>query len=212
MGSHRWRYWRSRNYVPKERVERCITISMSEMLQRNFLELTVGERMHRTMIFRGYYSNDRLYCLGIVLHRLSPYEIRLELVNTSQDVYLHSTPLNFGGVRWWFSCPRCGRRCAKLYLPRASAFLCRMCHDLTYESCQEGMAFLIETAAQLGLSLSEVKDEIAEDTRARSRWRRKRDRRASYKGRGQRHDPQEQSLKRKMLEAKVTHDIAKALP
>jgi hypothetical protein len=107
-GPHWARYWRSINYVPKERVERCITLSLSEMLQENFLELTMGERIFRTMSFRRDYSNDRQYTLGIELHRLSPSEIRLWLINTSQQVYLRSTPLNFGGVRWGFRCPGCG--------------------------------------------------------------------------------------------------------
>jgi hypothetical protein len=204
-----WDYWRGRNYVPKERVERCVTLSLSEMLQKNLLELTVGERIFRMMSFRCDYSHDRQYTLGIELHRLSPSEICLGLVNTSQRVYLHPTPLNFGGVRWWFCCPGCRRRCAKLYLPRASAFRCRLCHDLSYQSCQEGTASLIEIAAQLGLCLSDLKREIAEDTRARNKWRRKRDRRAGYKGRQQ--EMPEKSLKRTMLEAKAMNDIAKSL-
>jgi len=33
-------------------------------------------------------------------------------------VGLISTPQPFGGVRWWFQCPRCGRRSTKLVLPR----------------------------------------------------------------------------------------------
>jgi hypothetical protein len=57
---------------------------------------------------------------------------------------LQSTQPNFGGVRWWFSCPRlldgkeCGRRVGKLYRPLEKRyFACRLCLDLTYESCQE---------------------------------------------------------------------------
>jgi hypothetical protein len=212
MGSHWWRYWRRRNYVRKERVEGCVTLSLSEMLQKSFLELTVGERIFRTMSFRCDYSNDRQYTLGIELYRLSPSGIRLGLVNTSQQFFLHSTPLNFGGVRWWFSCPRCRRRCAKLYLPRASAFLCRKCHNLTYESCIEGKsttAFLADIGSRQGLSLAEVKHAIAEDGRARNKWRRKRDRRAGYRGRLQ--EIPEKSLKRTMLEAKAASDIVKLL-
>lgn len=51
------------------------------------------------------------------------------------------TACNFGGKRPWFVCPGvvngryCGRRVAKLYLKRRY-FLCRHCHDLTYESRQ----------------------------------------------------------------------------
>lgn len=61
-----------------------------------------------------------------------------------QAVHLQTTRPNFGGVRWWFSCPRtvdgeeCGRRVGKLYLPPGGRyFACRQCLDLTHESCQK---------------------------------------------------------------------------
>jgi len=59
-------------------------------------------------------------------------------------VHLQTTQPNFGGVRWWFSCPRtvdgeeCGRRVGKLYrTPEGQHFACRHCLDLAYESCQK---------------------------------------------------------------------------
>ncbi len=61
-----------------------------------------------------------------------------------QVIQLQTTRPNFGGVRWWFSCPRmldgemCGRRVSKLYRPPGSRyFACRRCLDLTYESCHK---------------------------------------------------------------------------
>lgn len=54
-----------------------------------------------------------------------------------QVVQLTSTRPNYGGLRWWYLCPRCGARCAKLYLPPGSGwFACRGCHNLTYASAQ----------------------------------------------------------------------------
>ena len=60
-----------------------------------------------------------------------------------ESIRLQTTRPNFGGVRWWFSCPRmlngkeCGRRVGKLYRPPGSRyFACRHCLDLTYESWQ----------------------------------------------------------------------------
>jgi hypothetical protein len=59
-------------------------------------------------------------------------------------ICLDTTPTQFGGKRWWFTCPlisrgvACYRRVGKLYLPPgAKYFGCRKCHDLTYRSCQE---------------------------------------------------------------------------
>lgn len=43
-----------------------------------------------------------------------------------------TTPCNYGGVRVWWSCPRCFRRVAILYAGRQ--FACRKCHRLTFTS------------------------------------------------------------------------------
>jgi len=58
-------------------------------------------------------------------------------------VRLQATSTQFGGRRWWFTCPlsidgiACERRVGKLYLPpRSRYFGCRRCHGLTYRSCQ----------------------------------------------------------------------------
>src|SRR5689334_12670859 len=43
-----------------------------------------------------------------------------------QRVQIVSTPCRFGGRRWWWLCPRTGRRCGKLYLPNGGmVFLSR---------------------------------------------------------------------------------------
>jgi hypothetical protein len=59
-------------------------------------------------------------------------------------IWLQTTPTQFGGERWWFTCPlvvngvACNRRVGKLHLPPAARYFgCRTCHKLTYRSCQE---------------------------------------------------------------------------
>lgn len=53
-------------------------------------------------------------------------------------VRLSTAPLPWGGVRWSFLCPNCGRDCRKLYLPNGGRiFACRLCYHLTYRSAQE---------------------------------------------------------------------------
>lgn len=59
-------------------------------------------------------------------------------------VRLQTTPTQFGGERWWFTCPlivngaACNRRAGKLYLPSGARYFgCRKCHALTYRSYQE---------------------------------------------------------------------------
>jgi hypothetical protein len=65
------------------------------------------------------------YCLAYTIgHKSEPVR---------QTGAMVTTPLHFGGVRWWFACPRCGRRCGKLYLPpSATLFGCRRCYSLRY--------------------------------------------------------------------------------
>ncbi len=55
-------------------------------------------------------------------------------------VRLQTTRPHFGGVRWWFSCPRqgCARRVGKLHrIPEERYFACRDCLDLSYRSSQQ---------------------------------------------------------------------------
>jgi hypothetical protein len=58
-----------------------------------------------------------------------------------QIARLEITHPHFGGVRWWFSCPQCAKRCKKLYLPPGQWEVgCRLCHRLTYRSTQTAHA------------------------------------------------------------------------
>ena len=77
----------------------------------------------------------------------SPEYMRLYYTfNKTEDidykVYLTRTYPYFGGVRWWFECPGCGKRIGTLYSPPGSRyFLCRTCQNLTYQSCRESHRF-----------------------------------------------------------------------
>jgi hypothetical protein len=45
---------------------------------------------------------------------------------------LRSYP-HFGGIRYWFRCPGCGRRCGRLYATEShQRVACRQCHGLRY--------------------------------------------------------------------------------
>jgi hypothetical protein len=71
--------------------------------------------------------------------------VRLKHTSTRADgegyvsdywVQLITTPQPFGGRRWWFVCPRTGKRAAKIYLPdEAVTFASRQAYRLTY-ACQ----------------------------------------------------------------------------
>jgi hypothetical protein len=52
----------------------------------------------------------------------------------TQTIPITALRVNYG-KRYFFQCPHCNRRAVILYLEQE--FLCRKCHKLTYESCQE---------------------------------------------------------------------------
>ena len=55
-----------------------------------------------------------------------------------EHIQLVSTEPTHGGIRWWFVCPNCDRRVARLHLStqKCFRFFCRLCHQLSYESVQ----------------------------------------------------------------------------
>ncbi len=58
--------------------------------------------------------------------------------NEQQHRYLVdvvTTPCNYGGKRYWFNCPKCSKRVAKLYL-RNSMFFCSLAQKLNYSTQQ----------------------------------------------------------------------------
>ena len=65
----------------------------------------------------------------------SRIEARAWAADRWQSVQLTPTPQHFGGCRWSFRCPTCGRQARKLFLPpAASSFACRNCHSIRYVS------------------------------------------------------------------------------
>jgi hypothetical protein len=77
-----------------------------------------------------------------------------ESKSLGQRVPLVWTRCHLGGARPWFQCTGhsdgqgCGRRAAKLYLGRSSAFACRCCHNLAYASQSENPRYRAISRAQ----------------------------------------------------------------
>lgn len=73
-------------------------------------------------------QGDKLYCLA----KINTEKQTMQL--NQQRVKLTTTPCNYGGKRWWFICPSCERRCAKLYW--GNTWACQQCLNLKYYSQQ----------------------------------------------------------------------------
>ena len=139
--------------MSKERVESCLILSAPQTRRApQFLSNSTG-------IWQWpKYKHKRAYCFI----RLS--ETRATLHLGSQEIVLVGTIPNYGGVRWWWQCPQCDRRAARLYLPTGKDnFKCRLCYDLSYESAQNSRAKYYRLFKGYGIS-SRI---IREDTRER---------------------------------------------
>jgi hypothetical protein len=106
-------------------------------------------------------NSEKIARIGyqVIRDENEPSAVRLYYTWNDTDmsylVRLNSTPLPWGGSRYWFTCPntRCNRRVENLYMPPGNPyFACRTCHQLTYRSCQEkgqSDAFLQSMAAAM---------------------------------------------------------------
>src|ERR687897_827707 len=146
-GSGRWTYHDKRRTVEEcwamsiSEVERVLDFSKSGSISHLFRPTIpkTGKRMSPVRT-KSKLGNDGKPLLGLsyTVKDRQGLEHRVEEV-----LRLQTTRPTFGGVRWWFSCPRmldgeeCGLRVGKLYRPPGSrTFACRHCLELTYESCQ----------------------------------------------------------------------------
>jgi hypothetical protein len=91
-------------------------------------------------------TGEQVASIGYEAHlRQESGLVRLRHTTTQSDgerhesyywIQLQTTPQPLGGRRWWFVCPRTGKRAAKLHLPDgAFTFASRQAYRLTY-ACQ----------------------------------------------------------------------------
>src|SRR5271167_1867085 len=124
--------------------ENCLSIDVRQWHREGCLR--AGQRFTRSWTWCGE-------ALGSVVVQTEADAVILTLKSCSsasgeskslgQRVPLVWTRCHFGGARPWFQCTGhsdgqgCGRRAAKLYLGRSSAFACRCCHNRAYASQSE---------------------------------------------------------------------------
>jgi hypothetical protein len=124
------------------RVEDGLNLSIF-VLKRDRVLLT-GGIVSTTIQWRREGEEESFAAIGIST-TLNESEGRYRLTYTmgsGESVEVHglllSTRPKYGGLRWWFGCPFCSRKCAMLHLPPGSKrFACRTCHRLRYTSQSE---------------------------------------------------------------------------
>jgi hypothetical protein len=96
-----------------------------------------------------------------------------EWLDIDDKILLASSPPPFGGLRWWFVCPRSNRRVRKLYLPLGGRhFWSRRAYRLAYASQRETVYDrAMRRARKLYLRLDgDPADDTYPDKPKRMRW------------------------------------------
>ncbi len=141
-GSTRWA-WHSR----KTQAEECLQLHI-KTFKKNFIQgflgvvfWSMGDEV--TNILSYIVAGNADSGVILLIYKFNDW-ITKESVDCIYPVQLSTTPLPWGGVRYWFVCPlikegiTCKRRVGVLYLPPGGRYFgCRHCYDLTYRSCQE---------------------------------------------------------------------------
>jgi hypothetical protein len=157
----------------KTTVEDCLILSAAKLMRDRMLR--PGLCSWSSLTWTNTVTGEKLSSIGFDVNLGSDSgTARLHYTRTSAGeamdyhVNLTTTPLPWGGLRWWFTCPltvngrHCGRRVGKLYLPPGGRYFgCRRCYDLTYTSCNESHKYdrlYNEIARKMGVSLAEVRE------------------------------------------------------
>ena len=127
-------------YYSKATADESCRLRISYLRQRGMLK---GEEAFETITWTSNRS-DKKTIIGVEVNITDDPYIRLIYSVTNREgkrtdydyqISLVTTPCNFGGIRYWFGCPDCGRRVGVLYLaPGDVYFRCRHCSNLSYHS------------------------------------------------------------------------------
>lgn len=132
-GGQRWGAGRPGYRVKGEQLKR---VDVRMWAKRGYLS--------RACTFSWSWSRDGESSGSIGIKVESPSALSLQYTVTingeqrsiNDRVALLHAPCNLGGTRPWFSCPRCARPVAMLYM-RSGRFACRHCQRVAYSSQSE---------------------------------------------------------------------------
>lgn len=156
-------------------VEESLILDINCLVKRGFLRrgFYVESILHWTLLTDGrnvascdfvYDTTDKDYIINL------SYTYH-ESETVSSSIKLEKVPEYFGGTRLYFICPECGRRTWHLYL--TAVVKCRICHNLTYQSCRESHKWdrlYAKMVPALG-SMKEVRRLMNFHIRQAAKWR-----------------------------------------
>ncbi len=121
----------------KATVEDCLSVDANDLVHLKLMQ--PGRRS--TTIWWSY-GNSSKNVAGCWVQVTIMDEAYVEFGYNEKiiKVMLSGYTPGFGGCRYFFLCPVCGRRMRTLHF-KGDKIACRLCHNLTYRSCQEGHEF-----------------------------------------------------------------------
>jgi hypothetical protein len=128
------------DYERKLTVEECFSLDVNLLVKDRFIEL--GYRDAGQLVWKNQFGIELATCeiqadtTNIDDSWISITYATNKTGQVNQGIYLIPTTPNYGGIRWWFECPDCGKKAVKLYLAKEPHFACRTCCNLTYNTCR----------------------------------------------------------------------------
>ena len=106
-----------------------ITVENCSSVDINTLQKTI-----KKIINRDYPESTQEEFYDLTLKELNKFTV-------NDQVFEYEAMENYlGGYRWFFKCPKCKKRCSKLFLPpielatRVQKYYCKNCHKLKNQS------------------------------------------------------------------------------
>lgn len=153
------RYGGSRS--DRETVEDCLALDINSLVRKRLFVLNARSLEGILTWTRGEREiGSCVYSFNALAGNLE-IKLRYTYNDTEQiscTIYLEAIAAHLGGKRLYLICPECGKRRWHLYLNHYVK--CRVCHDLTYESCRESHKFdslYARMAIGMNTSMAEVR-------------------------------------------------------
>lgn len=129
----------SGRYGGRTTVETSLTLDINRLLRQSLI--VPGAHNFGTLTWTNHATGEDVASIGfeasLVDYRDAWARFQYSANEMPQDftVWIDNSRCHYGGLRWWWRCPRSGRRVAKLCLPPgASIFASRSFYRLAYNS------------------------------------------------------------------------------
>lgn len=136
---------RKHNPNSKKVAERIKKISLPWLLRNSYLEgVTKGKIQWYQNNQASGEVNITVDTTSFIPHVRLGYTVQRSgetgFKDINYQINMESVTCRYGGEKWFFKCPDCGRKARVLY-ENGTYFTCRLCANVTYESCNNPVRY-----------------------------------------------------------------------